>query len=343
MMLKVGLVGLGFMGNSHLQNYIRLEEEGFPIKLVAICDVDDAKQGGALVEGNLPTGVSPVDFTKYNFYKDMAEMIKTEELDYVDLCLPTYLHSPMAVEAMSLGMHVFCEKPMAISSDAAQKMIDAAKKYDKQLMIGQTLRFFPSYLYVKEAIDSNRYGNVVAGSFFRGGTTPVWSWENWLLQKEKSGGCLLDQHIHDVDTINWLFGAPESVSTSGKVINEGNGYDIVSSNYHYPDGKVINAEDDWTINNDDFGFEMRFRVNFEKGTIILENGKLVDYPHGEKSFEPDISKENGYYLEIKHFAESILNNTRADVRVPSESAKQTIMIAEKEQESADQNGKNIPF
>lgn len=340
-MLKVGLVGLGFMGNSHLQNYIRLEEEGFPIKLVAICDVDDAKQGGALVEGNLPTGVSPVDFSKYHFYKDMAEMIEKEELDYVDLCLPTYLHSPMAVKAMSLGMHVFCEKPMAISSEAAQEMIDASEKYDKQLMIGQTLRFFPSYLYVKEAIDTNRYGKVVAASFFRGGTTPIWSWDNWLLKKEKSGGCLLDQHIHDVDTINWLFGAPESVATSGKVINEGNGYDIISSNYHYPDGKVVNAEDDWTINNDDFGFEMRFRVNFEKGTLILENGKLMDYPHGEKSFEPDISKESGYYLEIKHFAESILANTRADSRVPSDSAKQTIYIAEKEQDSADANGEKM--
>lgn len=340
-MLKVGLVGLGFMGNAHLQNYIRLEEEGFPIKLVAICDVDDAKQGGALVEGNLPTGVSPVDFSRYTFYQDMAEMIAKEELDYVDLCLPTYLHSPKAVEAMSLGVHVFCEKPMAISSEAGQEMIDAAEHYEKQLMIGQTLRFFPSYLYLKEAIDSNRYGNVVAASFFRGGTTPIWSWENWLLQKEKSGGCLLDQHIHDVDTVNWLFGAPDAVSTSGKVINEGNGYDIVSSNYHYADGKVVNAEDDWTINSDDFGFEMRFRVNFEKGTIILENGKLMDYPHGDKSFEPDISKESGYYLEIKHFAESILNDTRADLRVPSDSAKQTIYIAEKEQASANANGERV--
>ncbi|MFY8329170.1 Gfo/Idh/MocA family protein [Vagococcus carniphilus] len=340
-MLKVGLVGLGFMGNAHLQNYIRLEKEGFPIKLVAICDIDDKKQGGALVEGNLPVGIDNVDFSNYNFYKEMEEMIKTEELDYVDLCLPTYIHSTMAVEAMKLGAHVFCEKPMAISSSEGQKMIDASKEYDKQLMIGQTLRFFPSYLYLKETIESKRYGEVVGGYFFRGGTTPIWSWENWLLQKDKSGGCLLDQHIHDVDTINWLFGLPEAVSTSGKVINEGNGYDIVSTNYFYPDGKVIHAEDDWTINNDDYGFEMRFRVNFEKGTIILENGVFKDYPHGDKSFEPDISKESGYYYEIKHFAESILNNTQADKRVPSESARDTIFLAEKEQESADQNGVKV--
>lgn len=337
-MLKVGLVGLGFMGNAHLQNYIRLEEEGFPIKLVAIADVDEKKQGGALVEGNLPTGITPVDFSKYNFYRDMETMIESEELDYVDLCLPTYLHEPLAVKAMEMGLHVFCEKPMAISTEACERMIEASERTDKQLMIGQTLRFFPSYQYVKEAIDSERYGKVVAASFFRGGTTPIWSWENWLLQKDKSGGCLLDQHIHDVDTINWFFGKPETVSTSGLVINEGNGYDIVSSKYFYEDGKVVSAEDDWTINSDDFGFEMRFRVNFERGTIILENGKLVDYPHGEKSFEPDISKENGYYLEIKHFAESILNGTPVAERVPLACTKQTITIAEHEEKSADKKG-----
>lgn len=340
-MLRVGLVGLGFMGNAHLQNYIRLEKEGFPIELVAICDVDESKQGGALVEGNLPVGIDSVDFSKYNFYQDMEEMIEKENLDYVDLCLPTYLHSPMAVTAMKLGAHVFCEKPMAISTVDAKKMIDASEEYGKQLMIGQTLRFFPSYLYLKETIESKRYGNVVAAYFYRGGTTPIWSWENWLLQKEKSGGCLLDQHIHDVDTVNWLFGLPEAVSTSGKVINEGNGYDIVSTNYFYEDGKVVHAEDDWTINNDDYGFEMRFRVNFEKGTLILENGVFKDYPHGEKSFEPDISKESGYYYEIKHFAESILNGTKAEERVPSSSARNTILIAEKEQESADKQGEKI--
>lgn len=338
-MLRVGLVGLGFMGNTHLQNYIRLEEEGFPIKLVAIADIDEEKQGGKLVEGNLPMGITAVDFSRYNFYDDMIRMIQEEDLDYVDLCLPTYLHDSMAITAMSLGMHVFCEKPMAISSSRAQSMIDASKKHNKQLMIGQTLRFFPSYQYVKETIESNRYGNAVAASFFRGGTTPYWSWENWLLQQEKSGGCLMDQHIHDVDTINWLFGMPKAVSTSGLVVHQGSGYDIVSTTYHYSDGKVISAEDDWTINSDDFGFEMRFRINFEKGTIVLENGILTDYPHGGEKFSPDISKEDGYYLEIKYFAERLLNNQSTEDHVSLVSTKETIVIAEAEIESADAKGK----
>lgn len=339
-MLKVGLVGLGFMGNAHLQKYIRLEGEGYPLKLAAICDVDEKKKQETMVEGNLETGKEQVDLTQYTFYSDMEEMIRKEKLDYVDLCLPTFLHAPMAIKAMEMGVHVFCEKPMAISTEACAEMIEASKKYDRQLMIGQTLRFFPSYRYLKDTIDTNRYGKVVSASFFRGGSTPIWSWENWLLQKDKSGGCLLDQHIHDVDTINWLFGKPEAVATSAKIILEGSGYDIVSTNYHYPDGKVVNAQDDWTINGD-FGFEMRYRVNFEKGAIILENGDLTDYPVEGKKFTPDIQKEDGYYLEIKHFSEAIRNNEKAQDAVPLESTKDTIYIAEKEQESADQNGKLV--
>ncbi|EIA21065.1 Gfo/Idh/MocA family protein [Listeria fleischmannii] len=339
-MLKVGLVGLGFMGHAHLQNYIRLMDEGFPIQLVAICDVDETKHNGAQVEGNLDIQEKQIDFSKFQFYSSMEEMVENEKLDYVDLCLPTYLHAPMAILAMSLGLHVFCEKPMAISSKACDEMIQASQKYGRQLMIGQTLRFFPSYQYVKEAIQSERYGKVVSASFFRGGATPKWSFENWLLQKDKSGGCLLDQHIHDVDTINWLFGKPAAVSTTGKVIFDGSGYDIVSSNYHYEDGKVVNAQDDWTINGD-FGFEMSYRINFESGTIILEKGILTDYPEEGAKFQPDINQEDGYYLEIKYFAEAILNQTSPNLAVPLESTRETIFIAEHEQASADLNGEKV--
>ncbi|MBV7391425.1 Gfo/Idh/MocA family oxidoreductase [Enterococcus sp. ALS3] len=334
-MLKVGLVGLGFMGSSHLGIYKRLMDEGFPIKLVAICDVNEEKRTGKLTQGNIDVSDKNIDFTQFNFYTDMEEMIANEELDYVDLCLPTFIHAPYAVKAMSLGLHVFCEKPMAISTEACQEMIDASKKFQRYLMIGQTLRFFPSYRYIKETIDSGRYGALNEVALFRGGTTPLWSWDNWLLDRERSGGCLLDQHIHDVDTINWLLGTPEEVNTTGKVYYEGSGYDMVSTNYGF-DNVVVNAQDNWTINNDDFGFEMRFRFSFEKGTIILENKKFTDYPNNQSSFTPDIDEESGYYIEIKHFAQSIIDDVDPQLACPLESTMETIRIAEAEVQSADQ-------
>ena len=338
MTIRVGLVGLGFMGNGHLQNYIQLTEEGEDVSLVAICDVDPKKQKGALVEGNLPVGVLDVDFSQYHFYSEMTDMIVEEALDYVDICTPTYLHSQLSIQAMELGVNVFCEKPMALNSTDCQKMIDTAKRTNKYLMIGQCLRFFPPYQYVKSAIDDHRYGKVVNATFFRGGTTPRWSWNNWMLHKEYSGGCLLDQHIHDVDAVNWLFGMPQEVSTVGKNIIPGSGYDVVSTHYLYDEQMVVQAADNWTINSDDYGFEMRFRIDFEHGSIGYENGKLVDYPYGQPAFSPDIDERTGYYFEIKHYIHSLQNNIDPAKALPLQSTKATIVLAETELASADQSG-----
>lgn len=337
-MLKVGLVGIGFMGRTHLENYIKLEEEGYPVKLTAICDVDPDKFEGKFVGGNIGDTSKQYDFSKYNLYTSYDEMLEKEELDFVDIALPTYLHAEATIKALNKGLHVLCEKPMARTSEECAQMIEAAKANNKKLMIGQCLRFWPEYEVLKEYVDSGKFGKVTGAYFYRGGGTPIWSFENWLLKDEKSGGALLDQHIHDVDVINWLFGMPEKVSTSAINVIPGSGYDIVSTNYIYPDGKVINAQDDWTLNGD-YGFEMLFRVNFEKGNLIYKDGKLTIYPNDGKAFEPEVSTESGYYREVKYFIDCIINDKPID-KVPAESTMETIKIAEAEVESA--NNKGVP-
>lgn len=338
-MLKVGLVGIGFMGRGHLDNYIRLESEGFPVKLVAVCDIDPDKFENKFVPGNIDVGNAKYDFSKYNLYTSIDEMLEKEDLDYVDMPLPTYIHSESAVKALNKGVNVLCEKPMALTVEQCQAMIDAAEKNNKKLMIAQCLRFWPAYEYVKECIDTNKFGDVVGAYFFRGGATPRWSYQNWLLQKDKSGGALLDQHVHDVDTINWLFGTPKSVSTIGRNVIPGSGYDIVSTHYIYDDGKVVTAEDDWVLNGD-YGFEMRFRVNFENGNVVYENGVLKVNPNDGKSFTPDLPADNGYYREIKYYVNALLNDQTIDIAAPH-STMETIRIARAEVESADNNGKVV--
>lgn len=338
-MLRVGLIGIGFMGRGHLDIYIQMEEEGYPVELVAICDIDEDKFEGKFLPGNLDVGMADYDFSKYNLYTDIDEMLEKEELDYVDIALPTYLHAEATIKALNKGLHVLCEKPMALNPEECKAMIDAAEKNDRKLMIGQCLRFWPEYEYLKKCVDSEEYGKVVSAYFFRGGTTPKWSYENWLLTKEKSGGVLLDQHVHDVDTINWLFGTPEKVTTTGRVVFPGSGYDAVSTNYVYDD-MVINAQDDWTINSDDFGFTMMFRVNFERGTLIYDNGKLTVYPHGEKSFVPEMPEGSGYYREIEYFTQAIINDTPIEV-ADVYSTMETIRIAKAEEESADKHGEVV--
>jgi predicted dehydrogenase len=335
-MLKVGLIGLGFMGRVHLENYIRLEAEGFPVKLVALCDVDEEKFMGKWLGGNLDTGKGELDLKKYALYSDLDEMLEKEQLDYLDVTLPTYLHAEASIKALNKGLHVLCEKPMALNPGECLAMIEAARQNGKKLMIGQCLRFWPEYEYLKECVENSCYGKVVSGYFFRGGTTPIWSYKNWLLQAEKSGGCLLDQHIHDVDMINWLFGKPLKVSSIARNIVPGSGYDAVSTNYIYEDGKVVNAQDDWTLNGE-YGFSMVFRVNFEKGNLVFDSNGLKVNPNDSKAFIPELPKEMGYYREIQYFVKAVLEGTPITTAAP-ESTMETIRIAEAEVASAGQMG-----
>ena len=339
--LRAGLTGLGFMGAAHLHNYGELSKNGVPVKLVAVCDTDENKLNVTeAAKGNINIGSAKLDLSQYNLYTDIKRMIEKENLDIVDLCLPTYLHGPMAIEAMESGVNVFSEKPMAISSAMCQQMIDTSERTGKRLMIGHTLRYWDSYEYLKSCVEDKRYGACVSAYFFRGGGTPVWSWNNWLLQKEKSGGCLLDQHVHDVDLINWLFGLPEAVTSIGKVVNIGNGYDVVSTNYIYGD-KVINAQDDWTINGD-FGFDYTYRVNFETGAVVLKDGATTVYPADAPKFAAELHGESGYYKELRLFVENLTGKSHSlDFIGLLESHRGSIRLAEAEMESCDKNGDKV--
>ena len=333
--MKVGLIGIGFMGRGHLDQYIRLQSENSQIQLAAICDIDEAKFKGVFtpVESNIDVGSAEYDFTPYALYTDYREMIEKEELDFVDIALPTYLHCEASVFALEHGLHVLCEKPMALNAEECGKMIAAAEENRRTLMIGQCLRFWPAYEYLKGCVADGRYGRAFCAYFFRGGATPKWSYENWLLTKEKSGGCMLDQHVHDVDMVNYLFGMPKSVFTSAVNVIPGSGWDALSTNYIY-DGAVVNAQDDCSLLGS-FGFEMIFRVNFEKANMTLDRqGVLTVNPNDGEAFAPELSPDNGYYREIIYFADCAANNKPVDVADPR-STMDTIRLAEREQMSAE--------
>ncbi len=336
-MIKVGLVGVGAMGSGHLTNYLRLMREGVDVKLVAICDVRP-EQLERKDNTDLNISIKQETFeAEYNKYTDFYEMMDKEEMDYIDFAVPTYLHAKMAIEAMEHGFNVLSEKPMALNVAECEKMIETSMRTGKLLMVAQCLRFWPAYEQLKKLVDSGEWGRVVSGMFFRGGSTPIWSFEDWLRKKEKSGGALLDQHIHDVDTINWLFGTPESVSCSAINVIPGSGYDAVSTNYYFADGKVINAQDDWTINGDDFGFEMIFRVNFEKGAAILTREGFKLMPVGGKAYTPDMPEDDGYYREMLYFLDCLKTGKKPENCMLT-STMETIHIAHAELESADNHG-----
>ncbi|MCU6712653.1 Gfo/Idh/MocA family oxidoreductase [Paenibacillus sp. J5C_2022] len=331
-MLKVGLIGFGFMGRMHLDNYERLMKEGADIKLTAICDIRIEELKNSKVWTNLDTGRDVYDLSTYSLYDNIDAMLAGEQFDIVDIALPTPHHADLAIRLMESGIHVFCEKPMARTAEDARRMVEASERTGKKLMIGQCLRFWPAYEYLKACIEDGRYGAVTAGYFFRGSSTPL----GWYRDGSQSGGNLMDMHVHDVDMINWLFGKPDGVSTLARTVLTEGAYDIVSTNYVYPDGKVVNAQSDWTLQGD-FGFSMVYRVNFEGANLVFENGQVKVNPNEGAGFVAELSEDTGYYRELSYFLNAVKNNEAVAVCSP-ESVAETMDIVEAEIRSADRKG-----
>ena len=186
-MLKVGLVGVGGISGAHIPAWQSMED----VELVALCDV------------------RPEQMTRYpelRQYTDMDDMLAKEQLDLLDICLPTYLHADAAVKAMERGIHVLSEKPVSLKAEDVHRLYETAKRNNVRFMVAQVLRFWPEYIYLKEIYDSGRYGKLLSGRMARLGHMPGWSWDNWMKDESRSGLVPFDLHIHDLDFMVYTFG-----------------------------------------------------------------------------------------------------------------------------------------
>src|SRR5437867_2937373 len=118
------------------------------------------------------------------------------------------------VAALRAGKHVLCEKPLARTSAAARQIVEAAAKAKGIFMPAMCLRFWPEWAWLKEAIAAGRYGKVLAARFRRVAEPPGWG-RNTFFNGAESGGALFDLHIHDTDFVQYCFGRPQSVFSSG--------------------------------------------------------------------------------------------------------------------------------
>jgi len=334
-MLKVGVIGLGMMGRTHMGAYSKNPD----IAVAAVADKMVEKLKGDLSGGgNIATDQDVFDFSGVCCYENAEDLINDKALDFVDICLPTYLHAELTIQALKAGKHVLCEKPMARSLEECDAMIAAAKKNDKKLMIGQCLRFWPEYEVLKDYVANKKLGKLTGLFLFRGSNTPGWADKSWFLDNDKAGGALLDLHVHDIDTVNYLLGVPESVSSVGKNLIPGSGYDMVSTNYHYTDGPVVNAVCSWELKGD-FGFRMSCLAVFEEGNIVYDSCLDPAFkinPGKGKGFTPELPQGDGYAREIAYFAKCIEEKKPLTVLTP-ESTRDSIKIALAEKKSIDEN------
>jgi predicted dehydrogenase len=195
-MIRVGIIGFGFMGQTHWRCYENLGERA---RVVAVADRDPRRARGDIsgTWGNLGEGSSQVDFSQVRGFADWRELIADSSVDVVDICVPTPEHAEVAVAALAAGKHVLCEKPLARTLCQAQAIADAAKNSQGFFMPAMCMRFWPAWAWLKNAIADRRFGRVLGASFLRQGAAPP----GWYGNSEMSGGALLDLHVHDTEPI----------------------------------------------------------------------------------------------------------------------------------------------
>ncbi len=195
MMIQVAILGCGTMGKTHAHAYTNIEE----VEVVAVCDIREEK------------GLPLAKLLGAEYYTQAEDLFAKASFDVLDICLPTYLHKKYALQAMHLGKHVFCEKPIALTIADAKAMIDCAKECNVYFTVGHVVRFFPPYKQAISQVESGKVGIPRLIRTTRNQAFPPWSWENWYQKTEKSGGPEVDLMIHDFDWIIHHFGKVERV------------------------------------------------------------------------------------------------------------------------------------
>jgi len=190
--MKVGIVGVGFMGTTHAAAWAETDARltGFAAETP-----DEAQQLAAQYGARV--------------YPDLKALL--DAVDVVDICAPTHLHYQMVLAAAAAGKHVVCEKPLARTLAQGQEMIAACRAAGAHLLVAHVVRFFPEYALAKATVASGQIGRPAIIRLTRGSFRPKKPVGNWFLDFEKSGGLLLDLMIHDFDYARWIAGEVESV------------------------------------------------------------------------------------------------------------------------------------
>ncbi|MEL7186502.1 MAG: Gfo/Idh/MocA family oxidoreductase [Pseudomonadota bacterium] len=194
-MFKVGVVGLGFISETHLRGFSSIAG----VEIAAIADIDDER-----------VAMCAANYGVEHRLQDYRELLQLQDLDLVVVCLPNNLHARVTIEALDAGHNVLCEKPMATTLADAESMTDAAKRNDRTLSIVMNFRwqfFGPDIFYLKKLIESGDLGEIyyLRARYLRQVTFPASGYERWNLSMEESGGgALIDLGPHMLDLAMWL-------------------------------------------------------------------------------------------------------------------------------------------
>ncbi len=247
--VRIGIIGCGGIANGkHMPSLKKIPE----VEMVAFCDIIPERAAASAAKFGTPDA---------KVYEDYKELLKDKTIEVVHVCTPNRSHSFITVDALNAGKHVMCEKPMAINSAEAKKMLDAAKASGKKLSIGYQNRQAAENQYAKEYCDEGNLGEIYFAKAHAIRRRAVPTWGVFLNEYEQGGGPLIDIGTHSLDLTLWM-------------MNNYKPKYCVGTTYHKlnNDTRTANAWGDWdpekfTVEDSAFGF-----VVMENGaTVILES------------------------------------------------------------------------
>jgi len=303
---RVGIIGLGFMGRTHLASY-----RAAGANVVAALDPSGAR---SLNSGNLPP--ADVDLGGIEIYRDSDEFFSKATLDAVSVCTPTDSHVAVAKQALSRGWHVLVEKPVALQASAIRDLAQAAQLAGRWCIPAMVMRFWPGWTCLRDCILDNRHGLLRSLSIERLGSLPQWNKE-FFADESRSGGAIADLHIHDTDFVYWCFGRPDSVVTSGTPLQLTTIYRVGGER-----GPLVSASGGWG-QHPSFGFRMRYLANFERATIEFDLGKGVTISNDDGSRPLDCGLLNAYESQVAQFLRVIGGD-----EAPRATLEQAALVAE---------------
>lgn len=311
-MVNVAIIGTGFMAQTHADAYKQIDG----VRLVAITAVNKEK------------GQKVADKYNCSYVEDINDLLGRDDIDVVDICTPTFTHEELVISAAEARKHILCEKPIALTLQSVDRMIAATEQAGVTFMVGQTLRFWPEYMKIKELYDNGTLGDVHIVYANRLAQHPTWG--EWFRDVSKSGGGLFDLHLHDIDFMCYLFGNVKSVYAIGKQ-NELGAWNHVVTNLTFENGTKTAVESSYEMP-EGFPFTMSLRASGDKGTVDfqmsagvnLENldesvSRFILFSNEEDEITPlKVEEIDPYVSELTYFIDCIKNGKKPEVVLPKD-------------------------
>lgn len=327
MTVGVAVIGLGFMGRTHLRAY---RDAGDACRLAGVFDIDPARLTGNGGEaGNIATGSA--EGALFNpaevFATDSIDaLMARDDIDAVSVCTPTDTHAGVARAALRAGKHVLVEKPVSLDRAEIEILAEEAEHAGRICMPAMCMRFWPEWVWLAETIRGGDLGPVCTLSFERLGAAPSWG-GGFYQNTDRCGGALHDLHIHDTDFVCHAIGTPRAVTAVGD-------HGRMTTLYHFDDGPThVVASGGWPRGG--AAFRMRYLAEFERGTAdfdltrepTLMLGRIGD---GEPS-PVGVPAGTGYDAEILAFVAAAVSQTPPPVTLAD--AAETLAVLEAEARS----------